>query len=98
MASGESNALAVVGIFLDVDENADANPSLESIINHLPDIHETHSFWIRGDSPIDFTPLIPVRYGGIVYSYKGSLTTPTCDEVVNWFVFQDTVPIARQDV
>lgn len=30
-----------------------------------------------------------------VYFYEGGLTTPTCDEVVNWFVVADVIQIPQ---
>lgn len=32
------------------------------------------------------------------YRYEGSLTTPTCDEVVMWTVFEQTLPISDNQV
>ena len=32
------------------------------------------------------------------YYYKGSLTTPTCNEVVNWLVMENTIEISEHQV
>lgn len=32
------------------------------------------------------------------YRYKGSLTTPGCEEVVTWTIFEEQIPISRTQV
>ena len=36
--------------------------------------------------------------GPAYYYYKGSLTTPECNEVVNWFVMENTISISETQV
>ena len=37
-------------------------------------------------------------HGPAHYYYKGSLTTPTCNEVVNWLVMENTIEISEHQV
>jgi carbonic anhydrase len=30
-----------------------------------------------------------------VYHYEGSLTTPNCDQTVDWFIYIDPIPIKK---
>ena len=32
------------------------------------------------------------------YTYDGSLTTPTCNEVVSWYVMEGTIAISQEQV
>lgn len=36
------------------------------------------------------------QYG--FYHYKGSLTTPPCSDIVNWFVYRKVLPISESDL
>ena len=36
--------------------------------------------------------------GPSYYSYDGSLTTPTCNEVVSWYVMEGTIAISQEQV
>ena len=36
--------------------------------------------------------------GPAYYYYKGSLTTPECNEIVNWFVMENTISISETQV
>ena len=48
---------------------------------------------------LDYTDLLPSANNRDYYYYMGSLTTPTCDETVQWFVLQEvlSVPSAYLD-
>ena len=34
---------------------------------------------------------------GVIYNYPGSLTTPSCNETVDWWVVQNPISISRID-
>ena len=42
-----------------------------------------------------FKDLVEKKKVNKYYHYDGSFTTPTCDEVVNWVVFEDVIPMCK---
>jgi len=46
--------------------------------------------------PLDAAELLPRLRS--VYRYEGSLTTPPCDEVVDWNICEHTVEVAQADI
>ena len=47
----------------------------------------------------DFIDLVEMDNNGpAYYYYKGSLTTPECNEVVNWIVMENTIAISEYQV
>jgi carbonic anhydrase len=47
----------------------------------------------------DFIDLLDMDNNGpAYYYYKGSLTTPGCNEVVNWIVMENTIAISEYQV
>ena len=47
----------------------------------------------------DFIDLVEMDNNGpAYYYYKGSLTTPGCNEVVNWIVMENTIAISEYQV
>ena len=82
--------LAVLGVFI---KRGDKNETLEKIFEELPPVAE-------GEEPEIFIAKMVTNYGNLlprdskVFSYQGSLTTPTCNEVVSWFVYEKPIELS----
>jgi len=104
VASGNPNALTVLGIFIDSRPGLLANftgtAALAPIVKHLKEVEvANHDEWTTINEPLDLTRLTaPLLVAPQVYSYKGSLTTPGCNEQVNWFVIKNPATISPADV
>jgi len=90
-ALAASDGLAVLGFFFEV-QSAD-NAALAPIISKLSSIQN------KGDSvsmdTITLDSFLPAEsYRKHYFRYSGSLTTPTCNEVVVWSVFGKTIKIS----
>jgi len=94
----EGGKLAVIGVFI---KAGDENKTLEEIFEHLPhyDHATSHGETISADLSANFYKLLPTgRNSGDVYSYSGSLTTPTCNEVVSWFVLAKPIQMSHEQI
>lgn len=48
-------------------------------------------------SPLSLNRLLPRRTSSF-YRYFGSLTTPDCQEIVTWTIFDNTIEISERQV
>ncbi len=94
IAGDPSGKLAVLGVFI---EEGDKNKELEDIFKHLP--HASHSGAaevITAEVTSNYKKLLPDNKS--VYSYSGSLTTPGCNEIVSWFVFDEAIEMSAEQI
>ncbi|XP_043288088.1 carbonic anhydrase 7-like isoform X2 [Venturia canescens] len=84
------DGLTVLAIFFQLQE--EHNDDLWPIVKNLANIR-----WIDSEEKMNgsFTlkSLMP-EDTDVYYTYRGSLTTPPCNEVVTWIVFSTPVPIS----
>ncbi|CAL4155397.1 unnamed protein product, partial [Meganyctiphanes norvegica] len=86
------DGLAVLGIFFNVGEE---NAALKPITDSLTDVVESGPE-IEISFNVALIDLIPATK--TFYRYNGSLTTPSCNEVVTWTVFSTQLSISEEQV
>ncbi|XP_047736691.1 carbonic anhydrase 14 [Hyalella azteca] len=87
----QADGLAVLGVMFEISQTD--NPAFTPLVKALKEIQEP-SMTIEVDAQYPLRAFLP-RDVGAFYRYDGSLTTPTCNEVVTWTVFDQAVPISE---
>ena len=93
----DTKAKAVFGVFFNLQR--DAGPSLitRMLAEFTRNEHE-HELCSRQahDVTLDLRPLIPA--GSPLWTYEGSLTVPTCDQNVTFYLAQRPLPVSQSDL
>lgn len=92
-ASGTVESLLVVGIFFFVSGEED-NEFLEMIRWEQAPTEETTVSGTQIEDDVDLNYFEDILNGEF-WRYKGSLTTPSCDEIVEWHVMKTASPMSR---
>lgn len=87
----DAKTLAVIGVMFEVGA---ANTTLQAIIDNMPKT-KTPAHTIAG-VVIDPASLQPGDHG--LVRYMGSLTTPPCDEGVNWMVMTHAMTASKAQI
>ncbi|WP_026606558.1 carbonic anhydrase [Methylocapsa acidiphila] len=85
-----SDSLAVVGVLISAGK---ANAEFAELIKAIP---ASEGAPVKLESSIDPKALLPKKRG--YYRYSGSLTTPPCSEIVDWFLLSDPIEVAESDI
>lgn len=89
------DGLAVLGVFIEVEGDDNA---AYSFLDFAANVTKYKSSVVVPASEFAvFNDLLPLSKSDY-YRYNGSLTTPTCNEVVTWTVFKDTVKISKHQI
>lgn len=92
-ASGTVDSLLVIGIFFFVSGETD-NEFLETIRWEQAPRSETTMSGTQIEDEVDLNYFSDILNGEF-WRYKGSLTTPSCDEIVEWHVMKTASPMSR---
>ncbi|XP_075252573.1 uncharacterized protein LOC142344644 [Convolutriloba macropyga] len=102
VAVSSPDSLAVLGFFIEIAE--DPNFVHGGQWDKLFSAITSNNLINKGGNTTDFSgtlaisDLIPVYFRNLVknfYHYNGSLTTPPCFEVVNWYVFEQPIQVSQ---
>ncbi|XP_073258842.1 carbonic anhydrase 7-like [Porites lutea] len=90
------NGLAVLGVFIEVE--GDDDNTAWSFLDFAANVTKYQSSVVVPASDFAvFNNMLPASKSDY-YRYNGSLTTPTCNEVVTWTVFKDAVKISKRQI
>ncbi|XP_075445721.1 carbonic anhydrase 4 [Ascaphus truei] len=88
---GETDGLAVLGFMYEVStENNNKYNSIIDALTNIPVKDNTANI-----SSLMLQDLIPDKKLDLYYRYKGSLTTPDCNETVTWTLFNETIKLSK---
>ncbi|KAF8386663.1 cah-5, partial [Pristionchus pacificus] len=86
------DGLAVVGVFLNIDNNSGPLSAVTKSINEV--INAGNETEIKEMRPRSLLPSVTDAF----YRYEGSLTTPGCQEAVQWILLAEPVSITRDQL
>jgi len=84
--------LSLASFLFEISE--DDNENMSGIVNRIESIVVAESETEAGFTDFSLSALISDASNGGYFHYYGSLTTPTCDEVVNWIIFTKKIFIS----
>ncbi|XP_038670035.1 carbonic anhydrase 4-like isoform X2 [Scyliorhinus canicula] len=88
------DGLAVLGFLF--EESSEKNSKITDFIDMLKYVpYPGNKTWLE---PFPLSKIIPDEELHKYYRYRGSLTTPTCNQVVIWTVFEETIPISKSQL
>ncbi|XP_046648360.1 carbonic anhydrase 2-like [Daphnia pulicaria] len=93
-ATKHSDGLAVLGIFISVGPND--NEFFQPLVGQLDEVITAQSETILTNL-VPFKNLLPKQTTSF-YRYSGSLTTPICNEIVIWTVFDNPIQISEKQL
>jgi len=96
LTGGSHPRLAVIGVFINADDDDDKNKHWEKLLSNLPSYYNHENNYIKVEAPNNYKKLL--AKSNKVFAYEGSLTTPGCDEIVNWFVMKKPVTVSYKAV
>ncbi|XP_055486200.1 carbonic anhydrase 4-like, partial [Leucoraja erinacea] len=82
--------LAVMGFFIKIESNIQENPSWKNLTRLVKNLTEDGDE-LTINAPLSLMDLIGSVNLTKYFRYNGSLTTPECDEVVLWTIFQEPI-------
>ncbi|KAG7388536.1 hypothetical protein PHYBOEH_007800 [Phytophthora boehmeriae] len=91
-SNADGSALMVVGVFLQVS-GSKTDPWMTSLLNGMEAVTPTAPTTLNLGS---YASLVNANANRL-YNYPGSLTTPACDEIVDWWVAQKPVKMSSKD-
>jgi carbonic anhydrase len=72
------------------------NMALKPVLDAISQVTEVTPKVAPVHTALNISALLPSNLA--LYRYYGSLTTPSCNEIVHWNVFRNTMPISRAQV
>ncbi|XP_066931560.1 carbonic anhydrase 2-like isoform X1 [Clytia hemisphaerica] len=89
----KQDGLLILAFWVEIGESS--NDSFKYVTDHLQKIRFKDQ-----EAKIDQFPLISLlpEDTTVYYTYDGSLTTPPCNECVNWVVLSDTTKISKKQI
>jgi len=94
LKEGAHDSLAVLGIFF--EETEERNPAIDMILPYMSKMKNAHDQVEINAFPI--SSLLWMTDLSTFYRYNGSLTTPSCNEIVQWTVVQSPVPVCKDQM
>lgn len=95
LAGEAGGRLAVIGVFLN-GGSTHTNKKWNKTLENLPQYKDGQGEIFNKTIESNYYKYLP--HTTSVYTYKGSLTTPNCNEIVNWIVMQDPITISHEAV